>query len=176
MKLIRYAVHFILLFNGYILFGMSNPSNLFLIWNKSDAPIKLTIQFKHFPDGNPISIDYYENNIFITTIKMFSRWDDYKRMIYNVGRPYLLICEFDPNEVIGSNLGHYINLFHFLVEKFIIYDDKDCIIMTLNDITEAIFTFSDGGDYYGNGYYTTNIYITQETIETGRRKYAGLKE
>jgi hypothetical protein len=71
----------------------------------------------------------------------------------------------DPNYNYGVwNEIPNIVIFRNVVEDFFVYDMNGNIILTMDDVE----------DYLGIGPMPEWIFITQEVVETGRRKYAGI--
>jgi hypothetical protein len=82
---------------------------------------------------------------------------------------------FIPPEEIPEAIP-YIDVFHYLVEVFIIYDAEGNVVMTLEDVTEESLTIIKLAPDYSTSSFHIKIVITPEIIRAGREKYAGRTE
>jgi hypothetical protein len=147
--------------------GLSFPDDHYFIWNQSNEPIYITSYFKRTDGEILINIDYFVDERFITKITGGDIEETYRNKRHpreDMWNSFRLIS-FNANRILASNFNLYVELFHYLIEDFIIYDKDGHIIIKKDDITIDNFTFKDYSDWC-----SIMLIITQDMIEEGRRK------
>jgi hypothetical protein len=151
-----------------------------MVINESGSDILLTTKLKDIADMHQ-RIKYCRDNIYITTLEL--SWSAVynkdlippsypERALFTIEQDLHL---FTPPEEIPEAIP-YIDIFHYLVEVFIIYDAEGNVVMTLDDVTEDSLTINKMAPDFSTSSVQIKIVITPETVEAGRRKYAGRKE
>ena len=153
----------ILIFSSIIginsVLAFSPPTDDFFILNRSNVPIYITSRFRycHSPEYSGaidhtcgFNIDYYVSDIFLTRIIMGTISEVENHIYYPVDNIWhsFRIITFRANSDLASDNNYYFNLFTYLLEEFIIYDNYGNIILTLSDIKVEDFTFEYIYDNY----------------------------
>jgi hypothetical protein len=165
MKMKKHALSILFILTTLYLF-CGEPVDSYLLVNNSEDDIFITYDLKDIIGHNNGIIPFFKDDVLISNIYIIHYYPFAikksipKSNFYDIG-----IFFIRPNYEITPK-----DIFHSLVEEFIVYDIKGNIIMTIDDIDEESFTI------FGSGARELIIYITQETIENGRRKYGERKQ
>jgi hypothetical protein len=150
-----YSVCWFFLFAG-------NNERSFGITNNSDEELLCTMVPKEGVN-DPRWIECYENGIFLGDIRVYRVYSFKRRLLerhnWDEADPlFVLRSDYVWNEI------PKIVIFRNVIEDFFLYDMNGNIIMTMDDVE----------DYLGIGLMPDWIFISQEAVETGRKKYAGI--
>jgi hypothetical protein len=156
-----YLLVICILFVGFFLFAGNNERS-FGITNNSDAELLCTIVPKEGVN-DPKRIECYENGILLGDIRVYRVYSFERRLLerrnWDEADPlFVLKSDYEWNEI------PRIVIFRNVIANFFVYDMKGNIIMTIDDVE----------DYLGIGPWPDWIFITQEMVEMGRKKYAGI--
>jgi hypothetical protein len=157
----KYVFAIIFILTVHSLFGFSFLEDKYRIVNNSSTDIMVTAIPKD--SVNREGIDFIKDGITISKIRLTTFLTSNKHLVSKDKINECSIFDMLPNYEIAAS-----DIFRYLLKEFVVYDIEGYIIMTMNDITEEIFTRSERRMF--------SICITQEMVEAGRRKYAGRKE
>jgi hypothetical protein len=176
----RFFLILLLLFSASYLFAFSWPEDRYMVVNESGSNVLLIAKLKDISDMHR-KIKYCRDHIYITTL-ILSWYTDYNKDLIPPSYPERSLFKieqdlhlFTPPEEIPEAIP-YIDVFRYLLEVFIIYDAEGNVVMTLDDVTEDSLTINKLAPDFSTSSVHIKIVITPETVEAGRRKYAGRKE
>jgi hypothetical protein len=159
------------------------PYDKYGLVNETGSDILLTLKLKDIAGqegGGFKKIKYYRDNSYITTLELSFHSVYNKEPIPPASSyPHLWgffqiernLHLFTPPEEIPEAIP-YIDVFHYLIEFFIIYDAEGNVVMTLNDVTEESLTITKMAPHASNSSVQIKIVITPEIVRAGREKYA----